>query len=100
MSTPAERTAVVTGGGGGIGRATVERLLRDGLSVAVGDINADRGAELLADLDADDRLRFLRVDVSSEDDMAALIALAVESFGGLDVMFNNAGIGEIGRAHV
>ena len=87
------RSAVVTGGGGGIGRATVERLLRDGLSVAVGDINADRGSELLADLDADDRLRFLRVDVSSEDDMAALIALAVESFGGLDVMFNNAGIG-------
>jgi len=87
------RCAVVTGGGGGIGRATVERLLRDGLSVVVGDLNADRGAELLAELDADDRLRFLRVDVSSEDDMAALVTLAVESFGGLDVMFNNAGIG-------
>ncbi|MGA1724476.1 MAG: SDR family NAD(P)-dependent oxidoreductase, partial [Ilumatobacteraceae bacterium] len=41
------RCAVVTGGGGGIGRATVERLLRDGLSVVVGDLNADRGAELL-----------------------------------------------------
>src|SRR6056300_1692670 len=84
------RSAVVTGGGGGIGRATVERLLRDGLSVVVGDLNADRGAELLAELDADDRLRFLRVDVSSEDDMAALVTLAVESSGGLDVMFNNA----------
>jgi NAD(P)-dependent dehydrogenase (short-subunit alcohol dehydrogenase family) len=92
---PTERrsTAVVTGGGGGIGRAAAERFLRDGYSVVVGDLNPDRGRELIAELDAADRLRFLEVDVSVESGTEALIAHAVESFGGVDVMFNNAGIG-------
>ena len=92
---PTERrsTAVVTGGGGGIGRAATERFLRDGYAVVVGDLNPDRGRELIAELDAGDRLRFSEVDVSVESDMEALVAVAVESFGGLDVMFNNAGIG-------
>lgn len=92
---PTERrsTAVVTGGGGGIGRAAAERFLRDGYSVVVGDLNPDRGRDLIAELDAADRLRFLEVDVSVESGTEALIAHAVESFGGVDVMFNNAGIG-------
>lgn len=86
-------SAVVTGGGGGIGRAAAERFLRDGYAVVVGDLNPDRGRELIADLDAGDRLRFLQVDVSVESDMEALVIHAVESHGGLDAMFNNAGIG-------
>ena len=92
---PTERrsTAVVTGGGGGIGRAATERFLRDGYAVVVGDLNPDRGRELITELDAGDRLRFLEVDVSVERDMESLVAAAVESFGGVDVMFNNAGIG-------
>ena len=67
--------------------------MRDGYAVVVGDLNPDRGRELIAELDAGDRLRFSEVDVSVESDMEALVAVAVESFGGLDVMFNNAGIG-------
>jgi NAD(P)-dependent dehydrogenase (short-subunit alcohol dehydrogenase family) len=86
-------TAVVTGGGGGIGRAAVERFLAEGWSVVAGDLNSDRGASLLADLNVGDRLEFLEVDVASEVEVEALVGLAVDRFGGVDVMFNNAGIG-------
>jgi NAD(P)-dependent dehydrogenase (short-subunit alcohol dehydrogenase family) len=92
----AGRVAVVTGGAGGLGLATVERFLAEGARVVVGDLNADRGAALLAAADGDgvaDRLRFVSTDVAVESDVEALVALAVESFGRLDVMFNNAGIG-------
>ena len=85
--------AVVTGGGGGIGRAAVERFLSEGWSVVAGDLNAERGRQLVAELDAGNRLEFLEVDVASEVDVEALVTLAVERFGHLDMMFNNAGIG-------
>jgi NAD(P)-dependent dehydrogenase (short-subunit alcohol dehydrogenase family) len=90
------RVAVVTGGASGMGRGTVERFLDEGASVVVADLNAERGEELLAGrraLGDADRLRFTRADVADEGDVAALVSLAVEAFGGLDVMFNNAGIG-------
>lgn len=87
------RVAVVTGGGGGIGRAAAERFLGEGWSVVVGDLNEARGASLLAELDAGDRLAFLPVDVAEETDMEALIELAVNRFGRIDSMCNNAGIG-------
>ena len=92
----ADRVAVVTGGAAGMGLATVERFLAEGARVVVGDLNADRGAALLAAADADgvaDRVKFSTTDVSIEPDVEALVTLAVESFGRLDVMFNNAGIG-------
>ncbi|MGH9132780.1 MAG: SDR family NAD(P)-dependent oxidoreductase, partial [Ilumatobacteraceae bacterium] len=88
--------AVVTGGAGGMGLATVERFVDEGASVVVGDLNAERGEALLADAAArgvSDRVRFTRTDVSVEGDVEALVALAIEAFGRLDVMFNNAGIG-------
>lgn len=90
------KVAIVTGGASGMGRGTVERFLREGASVVVGDLNAGAGEDLVAAVTADgfgDAIRFSRTDVSVEDDVAALVSLATEAFGGLDVMFNNAGIG-------
>ncbi|MDA3007986.1 MAG: SDR family oxidoreductase [Actinomycetota bacterium] len=87
------RVAVVTGGAGGIGRAAVERWLALGWSVVAADLNAERGAELLAEVDGGERLLFVPVDVSIEEDMAGLIDTAVARFGRVDAMFNNAGIG-------
>jgi NAD(P)-dependent dehydrogenase (short-subunit alcohol dehydrogenase family) len=85
------KVAVVTGGAGGIGRATVERFVAEGAKVVIADIDEGRGEELASELGDD--VAFQRVDVSNGDDVQAAVDLAVEQFGGLDVMFNNAGIG-------
>jgi NAD(P)-dependent dehydrogenase (short-subunit alcohol dehydrogenase family) len=88
-----DRVAVITGGASGIGRATVLRFLDAGARVVFGDLNVDN-AERLVDGVADrSRVVFVRTDVSDEDEMAALVGTAIETFGGLDVVFNNAGVG-------
>ena len=87
------RVAVVTGAGGGIGLEIARQVVAGGGAVVLGDLNEDRGRAAIADLDGADRVRFARVDVAEEDDVARLVTLAVEAYGTLDAMFNNAGIG-------
>lgn len=90
------RVAVITGGASGMGRATVLRFLDEGARVVVADFNAATGAETLAEAGARghaERVRFIRTDVSREQDIEAMIRCAVDAFGGLDVIFNNAGVG-------
>lgn len=92
----AGRVAVVTGAASGIGRATVDRFLAEGASVVLADLNVENGESVLAEIAAaglEDRARFTRVDVAVEDDVAAAISMAVEAFGRLDIVFNNAGVG-------
>ena len=85
------QVAVVTGGGGGIGLAIAERIVAAGGSVVIGDLNVERGRAAVAKLG--DQARFVPVDVSDESDVEALVNAAVDSFGRLDAMFNNAGVG-------
>jgi len=85
------RVAVVTGGASGMGLASVRRFVGEGASVVIADLNREAGESVSAELG--DRTRFTRCDVSVEGNVAAAVGLAVEVFGGLDVMFNNAGIG-------
>lgn len=89
------RVAIVTGGASGIGKATVRRFLAEGASVVIGDFNRANGEAVVAELDGDERARarFVVTDVAEEHDVAALIGAAVEQFGRLDVLFNNAGVG-------
>lgn len=92
----AGKTAVITGGASGIGFATAQRFLAEGARVVIGDYNGDAGAAALARLHAEgyaDRAAFVRGDVAEEADVSALMAVALERFGGLDIAFNNAGIG-------
>ncbi len=86
----AGKVAVVTGGAGGIGRATVERFTEEGARVVIADVDADAGAELASELG--DVAAFKQTDVADADQVQALVDYTVERFGGLHVMFNNAGV--------
>lgn len=89
----AGKVAVVTGGAHGIGAGTVRLLHAEGARVVIGDLQADDGERLAAELaGAGGDVVFVRTDVSVEADVARLVDTAVERFGRLDVMFNNAGI--------
>lgn len=92
----AGRVAVVTGGASGMGRATVLRFCQEGAKVIVADMNERTGQETL-DLAREaghgDQVRFVGTDVSEEGDVEAMILAAEQAFGGLDVVFNNAGVG-------
>lgn len=83
------KTAVVTGGASGIGEATVRRFVAEGANVVIADLQTGPGEDLADELGA--AARFVQADVGREADVAAVIAAAVEQFGGLDVLYNNAG---------
>jgi NAD(P)-dependent dehydrogenase (short-subunit alcohol dehydrogenase family) len=91
MGRLAGKTAVITGGASGIGRASVERFVAEGARVLVGDIDEAGGAELERTLGG--QAAFQRCDVTSESDIASLIDEGARRFGGLDILFNNAGAG-------
>jgi NAD(P)-dependent dehydrogenase (short-subunit alcohol dehydrogenase family) len=86
----ADKVAIVTGGSGGIGRATVELFVEQGAKVVIADIDTERGESLAEDLGG--TAAFRRTDVADPDDVRALVDFAVDRFGGLHVMFNNAGV--------
>jgi NAD(P)-dependent dehydrogenase (short-subunit alcohol dehydrogenase family) len=85
------KVAVVTGGAAGIGRAMVERFAAEGARVVIADIDAGAGTELASALGED--AAFVPTDVTDADQVQALVDAAVERFGGLHVMVNNAGVG-------
>lgn len=90
------KTAIVTGGTSGIGLATAEAFLRKGANVVIAARNEKRGAEALAHLkEISDTVAFRKTDTSDEEDVKALVAFAVDAFGSLDIMYNNAGIGDM-----
>jgi NAD(P)-dependent dehydrogenase (short-subunit alcohol dehydrogenase family) len=83
--------AVVTGGAGGIGRGIAELAVQEGAKVVIADIDADRGKEVASGLGA--AAAFKQTDVADADDVQHAVDFAVDEFGGLHVMVNNAGIG-------
>jgi NAD(P)-dependent dehydrogenase (short-subunit alcohol dehydrogenase family) len=84
--------AVVTGGGSGIGRATAERLAREGACVVVADRDAESAGEVAAGIGSADAAVPVTADVTSEDEVAAAFAAAALAFGGVDLVVNNAGL--------
>ena len=85
------KVAVLTGAASGIGRASAQLFVEEGARVVISDVMEEKGNSLAEELG--ESAVFLRADVSQEDDVKAAIDLAVEKFGRLDCMFNNAGIG-------
>jgi NAD(P)-dependent dehydrogenase (short-subunit alcohol dehydrogenase family) len=86
----AGKVAIVTGGASGIGRGIVERFAAEGARVVIADVETDKAEALAAALGPD--AFFRRTDVSDPEQVGALVAAAVEKFGGLHVMVNNAGV--------
>lgn len=85
----AGKVAIVTGGASGIGRGVVERFVAEGAKVVIADVQDELGKALADDLGAD--AHFHHTDVGDQEQVGRLVAAAVETFGGLHVMVNNAG---------
>ncbi len=88
----AGKVAVITGGCSGIGLATVRRFIEEGARVVIGDIDDGRGAELVAELGGAQHATYCHVDVTSKDEVDALFRTAKDTYGSVDIAFNNAGI--------
>lgn len=87
------KIALVTGGGGGIGRATALAYMREGAKVAVADLNGEAARAVAAEIEtAGGEAIALQVDVTRSAEVEAMVKQVVLRFGRLDVAFNNAGI--------
>jgi NAD(P)-dependent dehydrogenase (short-subunit alcohol dehydrogenase family) len=93
------KTAIITGGAGGIGRATALLFAREGAAVCVVDLNEDSGREVAREIAAaGGRATFERADVTHESNCRRVVERTVEELGGIHILFNNVGI--IRRASV
>jgi NAD(P)-dependent dehydrogenase (short-subunit alcohol dehydrogenase family) len=91
-----DKVAVITGAASGIGAGAVRRFVEEGAKVIIADIQDEPGLVLAKELGAN--TRFIHTDVTTEDQVAAAVDFAVQEFGRIDIMFNNAGVvGAVGR---
>ncbi len=93
------KRAIITGGAAGIGRATAELFVEEGAAVAIADINDAHGAALVAEMrDNGGKAIYLHCDVTRAEDCQRAVRTTIDRLGGLDILFNNAGV--IRRADV
>ena len=86
------KTAIVTGAATGIGRAIAERFIDEGMKVVIADVDQEKGKAALGDLSARGEARFIKTDVAKRLDVHNLVAHALDQFGEIDVLVNNAGV--------
>lgn len=88
-----DKVSIVTGAASGIGEATAKRFSEQGASVVVGDVDKEGGKETVEQIESEGGEGiFVETDVSQPGDVQNMIEVAVREYGGLDVLFNNAGI--------
>lgn len=89
-----EKVAIITGGADGIGKATALRFAKGGAKVVVADVNETAGEEVVNEIESiGGQALFKRTDVAKFEEVEALVQATVDTYGTVDVMFNNAGIG-------
>src|SRR2546421_10729426 len=87
----AGKVAIITGGAGAFGRAPSERFVEEGAKVVIADVDTDGGEQAAREFGP--AVAFKPTDVANADQVQELVDFTIAHFGGLDVMFNNAGIG-------
>lgn len=98
MKSIADRSYLVTGAASGIGEAIARLLGSHGAKVTLADVNVEAGETVVRDMHQQGQAaQFVRADISSESDVIAMVAAAVERFGRLDGAVNNAGVPNLGK---
>jgi meso-butanediol dehydrogenase / (S,S)-butanediol dehydrogenase / diacetyl reductase len=94
------QVAIVTAGGSGIGAATARRFAQEGAAVVIADLSGTRATAVAAEITAGGgRAAAIKMDASDSDAVARTLRLALDTFGRLDVMMNNAGLAEPAPLH-
>jgi NAD(P)-dependent dehydrogenase (short-subunit alcohol dehydrogenase family) len=83
-----DKVAIITGAASGIGRATAVRFANEGASVVVADLNEETGTEFAQQIGG----TFVQVNVADEDSVKSMYEKVIAAYGGIDILFNNAGI--------
>lgn len=88
-----DKVAIITGSAGGMGQAAAELFAREGASVVIADIAADAGEETAQKIrDSGSKAIFVQANVAKEADVKNMVGAAIDAFGHVDVLYNNAGI--------
>src|SRR5579885_3676373 len=89
----ANKVAIITGSAGGMGQAAAWLFAREGASVVVTDVQAEAGEETARRIrDEGGNAIFVKADVANEDQVKGMVSAAIEAYGRVDVLYNNAGI--------
>ena len=88
------QTAVITGAGRGIGRATAKRFHKDGANVVIADIDEEQAEQTATAIATDDSATSVGVDVTDRDEVSALADVVSDRYGGADILVNNAGVSQ------
>lgn len=95
-----DKVALITGSGSGIGRSSALLFAREGATVIVNDLSAEKGQETVAMIEKEGgQAVFIQADVTDPGSVKAMVDQAIRSFGRVDVLFNNAGISGVGMLH-
>src|SRR3990172_8632864 len=95
---PKDKVAIITGAASGIGLATARLLAPPGARIVVADVDAEGGAKAAQEIEAQGgQARFVRTDVTQDEELQRTLEFAVAQFGRVDIVHNNAGIGEGGN---
>ncbi len=100
MSKLQDKVAIITGGASGIGAAAASLFVSEGAKVVLVDLNEEKGKAFEAELKAKNaEALFIKANITSEEEVANIFKQTIDTFGKVDIVFNNAGIGRVQPSH-
>lgn len=96
----AGKITLITGSGSGIGKSSAQLFAKEGAVVIVNDLDVTKGNETVAEIiEAGGKALFIQADVTQAESVKAMVETVIETYGQIDVLFNNAGISGVGAVH-